>query len=79
MGMDLAASLFEQHLKTNPHQAVDLYDIVMNQKDDRELVEDLANNALFQSASKDQVLVMSTNDKKRILHKEFIEALLNRC
>lgn len=77
--LDLAASLMEQHLKTNPHQAIDLYDIVMNGKDDRDLIEDLANNALFQSASKDQALTMSTDDKNRILRKDFVEALINRC
>jgi hypothetical protein len=51
----------------------------MNKKDDRELVEDLANNTLFQSASQDQSFAMSTDDKRRVLKKDFIEALINRC
>ena len=51
----------------------------MNRKGDHELVGDLANSALIQSAGGDQSLSMSTEDKRRVLKKELIEQLINRC
>ena len=53
--------------------------MVMNKKDDGELVGDIANSALIQNAGGDQSVSMSTEDKRRVLKKEFIEQLINRC
>lgn len=46
-GVDGASQLMEQHFKINPRQAVDLFDLVMNKKNDRVVVEELANSALL--------------------------------
>jgi hypothetical protein len=50
----------------------------MNDKQDRELVEDLSNNVLLQTAGPDQAPSMTADEKRKVLRVEFIEKLINR-
>jgi len=77
-GVDIASNLLEQYFATNPRQAVDLYEVLMNKKDDRETIESLSNNTLIQLASANQD-PMTGAEKARVLRQDFVEALSNRC
>jgi hypothetical protein len=57
----------EHHFKINPHQALDLFDVVMNRKDDRDAVQDLANSTLMRAAGVDPSETMTTEEKARVL------------
>ena len=78
-GVDSASQLMEQHFRITPHQAIDLFDTVMNRKGDRQMIEDLANSTLMRAAGSDPSETMTTQEKARIMQKQFVERLRNRC
>ena len=69
----------ESHFRITPHQAIDLFDSVMNHKADRQMIEGLANSTLIRAAGGDPSETMTTEEKGRIMQKQFIERLRNRC